>query len=108
MKLKSDLEKILEGEPPYDIFVRWKTLEQQSIGWEPDLNDGICLNIRPFFQAGILRKNPNINWNKDRGKDVESAPWYRLGLQYGGNEGDRINEHHLSLAEKKAARESEK
>jgi hypothetical protein len=24
--------------------------------------------------AGILRDKPNINWNKDRGKDVESAP----------------------------------
>ena len=41
-------------------------------------------------------------WKKDRGKDVESAPWYRLGLEYGGKEGDRINDHHLSLAEKNA------
>lgn len=103
-KLKTELEKILEGEQPYDIFVRWKPLDQQPIGWDPDLNDGVRLNIRPFIQAGILRKNPNINWNKDRGKDVESAPWYHLGLQYGGKEGDRINDHHLSLAEKKAAR----
>lgn len=97
-KLKSELEKILEGEAPYDIFVRWKPLSQQPIGWEPDLNDGVRLNIRPFFQAGILRKNPNVNWNKDRGKDVESAPWYHKF------EGDRINNHHLSLAEKKEAR----
>lgn len=103
-KLKIELEKILEGEQPYDIFVRWKPLSKQPIGWDPDLNDGVRLNIRPFIQAGILRKNPNINWNKDRGKDVESAPWYHLGLQYGGKEGDRINDHHLSLAEKKAAR----
>ena len=97
-KLKTDLEKILEGENPFDIFVRWKPLDQQPIGWEPDLNDGIRLNIRPFIQAGILRKNPNINWNKDRGKDVESAPWYH---KFGG---DRINDHHLSPAEKKEAR----
>lgn len=97
-KLKSELEKILEGEKPYDIFVRWKPLNQQPIGWEPDLNDGVRLNIRPFFEAGILRKSPNINWNKDRGKDVESAPWYH---KFGG---DRINDHHLSLAEKKEAR----
>jgi len=35
------------------------------------------------MQAGILRKNPNINWNKDRGKDVTFCPWYKLGLTYG-------------------------
>jgi hypothetical protein len=54
--------------------------------------------IRPFIQAGILRKNPNINWNKDRGRDVESAPWFHKF------EGDRINDHHLSLADKNAVR----
>ena len=76
--LKKKLELILEGEAPYDIFVRWKPLEQQPIGWNPDLNDGVRLNIRPFLTvpdvgkrgAGCLRDKPNINWNKDRGKDV--------------------------------------
>ncbi|MHC1725673.1 MAG: transposase [Syntrophobacteraceae bacterium] len=104
--LKKRLELILEGESPYDIFVRWKTIEKQPIGWEPDLNDGVRLNIRPFLSvpdvgkrgAGVLRDKPNINWNKDRGKDVPSAPWYHLF------NGDRINDHHLSLAEKHAAR----
>jgi len=99
-KLKSELEKILEGEKPYDIFIRWKPLHEQPIGWEPDLNDGVRLNIRPFMKAGILRKNPNIKWNKDRGKDVESAPWYHLF------KGDRINDHHLVLAEKQKARQN--
>jgi hypothetical protein len=98
-KLKLEMEKILEGEQPYDIFVRWKPLDQQPIGWEPDLNDGVRLNIRPFIHAGILRKNPNINWNKDRGKDVESAPWYHKF------EGDRINDHHINLGEKRKVRE---
>ena len=106
--LKTQLENILTGEAPYDIFVRWKPLEEQAIGWNPDLNDGVRLNIRPFMKAddvgkkgaGILRAKPNIHWKKDRGKDVESAPWYHLGLEYGGKEGDRINEHHLTLAEK--------
>jgi hypothetical protein len=55
--------------------------------------------------AGILRKDPKINWNKDRGTDVESAPWYHLGPEYGGKKGDRINDHHLSLGEKQKARE---
>tara|TARA_R110001592_G_scaffold13740_2_gene62800 strand:- start:17708 stop:21214 length:3507 start_codon:yes stop_codon:yes gene_type:complete len=110
--LKKQLEAILEGEKPYDIFVRWKPLAEQPIGWTPDLNDGVRLNIRPFIyardvgkkDAGILRWKPNIKWTKDRGKDVESAPWYGLGLEYGEGEGARINDHHLTLAEKQAAR----
>ncbi|RPH29265.1 SAM-dependent DNA methyltransferase [Buttiauxella warmboldiae] len=112
--LKVQLEAILEGEKGLDIFVRWKPLEEQPIGWNPDLNDGVRLNIRPFMLAkdvgkkgaGVLRVQPNILWKKDRGTDVESAPWYHLGLQYGGNLGDRINDHHLTLAEKREAREN--
>ena len=108
--LKKRLELILAGEDPYDIFVRWKPIEKQPIGWEPDLNDGVRMNIRPFMSvpdikkkgAGVLREKPKIDWKKDRGKDVESAPWYRLF------KGDRINDHHLSLDEKRAARETAK
>lgn len=104
--LKKRLELILEGEEPYDIFVRWKPLGLQPIGWDPDLNDGVRLNIRPFMSvpdvgkkgAGVLREKPNINWNKDRGKDVQSAPWYHRF------KGDRINNHHLKLEEKRTAR----
>lgn len=119
--LKDTLEAILKGEAisgksGLDIFVRWKPLHQQPIGWHPDLNDGVRLNIRPFMQApdigkkgaGILRAKPNINWNKDRGTDVASAPWYHLGPEYGEKEGARINDHHLSLAEKQAARDAVK
>ncbi len=110
--LKKRLELILAGEAPYDIFVRWKSIEQQPIGWNPDLNDGVRLNIRPFLSvldvgkrgAGVLRDRPNVKWDKDRGSDVPTAPWYELGLQYGGKLGDRINDHHLTLAEKRAAR----
>lgn len=102
LDLKRRLELILEGEPPYDIFVRWKRLAEQPIGWNPDLNDGVRLNIRPFMQAEVLRHNKkpklNITWDKDRGKDVESAPWFKT---FGG---DRINDHHLTVAEKRAAR----
>ncbi|PKO27556.1 MAG: restriction endonuclease subunit M [Betaproteobacteria bacterium HGW-Betaproteobacteria-9] len=100
--LKRRLELILEGEPPYDIFVRWKKLSEQPIGWNPDLNDGVRLNIRPFMTAEVLRHNKkpklNITWDKDRGKDVESAPWFKT---FGG---DRINDHHLTVSEKRAAR----
>lgn len=104
--LKKRLEMILEGEAPYDIFVRWKPIEKQPIGWDPDLNDGVRLNIRPFLSvpdvgkrgAGVLRDKPNIKWNKDRGKDVPSAPWYHIF------NGDRINDYHLTLEDKKNAR----
>ncbi len=114
--LKERLELILKGEKPYDTFVRWKPLEEQPIGWNPDLNDGVRLNIRPFMAvpdikkkgAGVLRDKPNIYWKKDRGKDVETAHWYHLGPEYGGKLGDRINDHHLSLAEKQTARDKAK
>ena len=113
--LQKSLELILEGEEPYDIFVRWKPLEEQPIGWHPDLNDGVRLNIRPFMTVpdvgrkkgtGILRDKPNIHWKKDRGKDVESAPWYNLGPQLGEAKGARINDYHLTLASKRSARNS--
>ncbi|MCY3759689.1 MAG: N-6 DNA methylase, partial [Gemmatimonadetes bacterium] len=76
--LQKRLAAILEGEPPFDIFVRWKPLKEQPIGWEPDINDGVRLNIRPFMAedipggkkgAGILRARPNLHWRKDRGKE---------------------------------------
>lgn len=105
--LKARLELILEGDAPYDIFVRWKSLNEQPIGWSHDLNNGVRLNIRPFMTAEVLRHNKkpklNIEWKKDRGNDVPSAPWFTLGLQYGEKEGARINDHHLKLAEKKKA-----
>ena len=73
--LQEELKKIIEGEPPYDIFVRWKEAHEQPIGWDPDLNDGVLLNIKPFVEAGILRDEPNVRYTKDRGKNPEGAPW---------------------------------
>jgi hypothetical protein len=46
----------------------------------------------------MLLKKSHIKWNKDMGKNVESAPWYHL------SQGQRFNDYHLSLAEKKEAR----
>lgn len=104
--LKRRLELILEGEfdgrVGYDIFVRWKSLVQQPIGWNPDVNDGVRVNIRPFMTAEVLRHNRkpklNITWDKDRGRDIESSAWSKVF------KGDRINDHHLTIAEKTAAR----
>jgi len=96
LKLKEKLEAILNGDAPFDIFVRWKPLEQQPIGWDPDLNDGVRLNIRPFMEADILRKKPNIRWGIDRGNNPQGSYW---GVK-------RDNDKHLSLAEKRLAREN--
>jgi len=93
-QLQDKLKLILEGEAPYDIFVRWKPMEQQPIGWHPDLNDGVRLNIRPFIEADVLRKRPNIKWGIDRGKNPSGSPW--------GEERD--NDRHLTLEEKRKAR----
>lgn len=95
-KLKENLEAILQGEAPYDIFVRWKPLEQQPIGWEPDLNDGVRLNIRPFVEAGVLRSKFNVKWGVDRGKNPAGSPWGEV----------RDNDKHLILEEKREAREN--
>ena len=104
--LQGQLEKILAGEPPYDLFVRWKPLHEQAIGWEPDINDGVRLNARPFMNAelrtggkkgaGVLRWKPNIKWKKDRGKEPQSLrpkmdfPWF-WGCNGDGTKDERID-----------------
>ena len=104
-ELQEKLKLILAGEPPYDIFVRWKSLSEQAIGWHPDLNDGVRMNIRPFVEADILRKTPNIKWTRDRGnepeRDKDEYPWFWNGKEFVGN---RVNDVHLTNPEKEAAR----
>lgn len=124
--LKTELIKILEGEPPYEIFVRWKPLHEQPIGWDPDINDGVRMNIRPFMTARtlnarganacILRTTPRIKWDKDRGKepnrDKADYPWFwgwdEAGADFAGGasfDGNRWNDLHYSRALKQAARD---
>lgn len=123
--LKAELIKILEGEPPYDIFVRWKPVHQQPIGWDPDINDGVRMNIRPFMTARtlnargtntcVLRSTPKIKWDKDRGKeptgDKDDYPWFwgwdESSADFAGAaefDGNRWNNLHYSRAAKQAAR----
>ena len=134
--LQDQLKKILAGEPPFDLFIRWKPLHEQPIGWNPDINDGVRLNIRPFMKAeirkggkkgaGILRWKPNIKWAKDRGKEPTGLrpklefPWFwscpgdgpmeELTDFSGGLrfDGNRWNDLHYTNACKKAAREEKK
>jgi hypothetical protein len=89
--LQRRLALILEGEPPFDIHVRWKSLADQPMGWDPDLNDGVRLNVRPFVEAGVLRSKFNVKWDKDRGKNTNGT--------------ERHNHLHFSLVQKQAARE---
>lgn len=88
--LQGRLKLILDGVPPFDVYVRWKELRQQPICWDPDLDDGVRLNIRPFVVAGVLRSKVNINWNKDRGRDPQGY--------------ERVNDLHPTLEERRIAR----
>jgi hypothetical protein len=129
--LKAQLEKILQGESPYDIFIRWKALDQQPIGWEPDINDGVRLNIRPWLTATlspgtkpkkdacILRVTPKVKYGKDRGKEQlrekDDFPWFWTWDEKkedftGGAEfdGARWNDPHYSLSAKQKARDRKK
>ena len=113
LDLQQKLECIAAGEPPLDIFVRWRPLHSQPIGWEPDIDDGVRLNIRPFMRAelrtggrkgaGILRHKPNVKWGKDRGKEPEhhkdtgkhirppaDFPWF-WSCPGGGSEAERTD-----------------
>ena len=116
--LQTRLAAILEGEEPFDIFVRWKSIDQQAVGWVPDINDGVRLNIRPFMVqdipggrrgAGLLRVKPNIHWKKDKGReprrDEEHFPWF---WQDGRFTGTRVNDVYLPLAAKQRARTAAK
>ena len=134
LDLQQQLQRIRTGEPPFDIFVRWRPLQEQAIGWEPDIDDGVRLNIRPLMRAqlrnggrsgaGILRWKPNISWKKDRGKEPEEPrppdgfPWF-WGCPGGSGEsertdfrawpdagfdGNRWNDLHYTTSSKRAAR----
>lgn len=123
--LQEQLAKIIEGEPPVDIFVRWKPLAEQPIGWDPDINDGVRLNIRPFMtarplgakakKACILRAAPGIKWDKDRGNEPDRPkdqfPWFWTWDEesqdfLGGPkfDGKRHNDLHYTRKAKEAAR----
>ena len=133
LDLQAQLQRILAGEPPYDLFVRWKPLHRQAIGWQPDINDGVKVNIRPFMNAelrtggrkgaGVLRSKPKVGWARDNGteaRDVrprEDFPWFwslpgagthdeRTDFTGGKSfDGSRWNDVHYTNAARQAARE---
>jgi hypothetical protein len=129
--LRGELTKIIDGDPPYDIFVRWKPLHRQPMGWEPDIDDGVRLNIRPFLaskpknsgrkDACILRVTPRVKKHAgaDRGaephREKESFPWFWAedndvatedfagGTQFKGR---RYNDFHYTRAFKQRVRDA--
>ena len=117
-QLQTRLKLILEGEPPYDLFVRWKPLSKQAIGWHPDINDGVAINIRPFANANVLRKSVKFKSQKDPAKephrDKNEFPWYwgwdEETQDFAGigtaPDGNRWNDCHYTNRFKKAAREA--
>ncbi len=105
LRLKERLRAILSGDPPFDLFVRWKSLAEQPVGWSPDVNDGVRINIRPFLMnepttkrngSAILRTKPNIRWNCDRGREPhrnhDQFPWF---WEAGSFTGRRVNDIHI-------------
>jgi hypothetical protein len=127
LHLKGELEKVLVGENPCDLFVRWKPLDQQPVGWEPDINDGVRLNIRPWLattlapgikpkkDACVLRIKPKIKYGNDRGREPERKkeefPWFWTWDETtedftGGSkfDGSRWNDLHYSIKAKQDAR----
>jgi len=91
-ELQHRLQLILDGVPPYDVYVRWKPLAQQPIGWEPDVDDGVRINIRPFVTAGVLRSKVNVHWKKDRGTNPDGS--------------ERHNHLHPTLDERRTSRKA--
>jgi hypothetical protein len=129
--LRDELTKIIDGDPPYDIFVRWKALHRQPIGWEPDIDDGVRINIRPFLTAKpknpgrrdacILRVTPRVKRHAgaDRGseprRERDDFPWFyaddgNLGTcDFPGGpdlKGRRYNDFHYTRAFKQRARDA--
>lgn len=129
--LRGELTKIIDGNPPYDIFVRWKPLHRQPIGWEPEIDDGVRINIRPFLRAKprnpgrkeacILRVTPRVKKyaGADRGaepkREREDFPWFfaddgdvAVPDFPGGPDfkGRRYNDFHYTRAFKQLARDA--
>ena len=43
------------GDNDFRILTPWKSADQRPKGWDPDLDDGVKVNIQPFQKAGVLR-----------------------------------------------------
>jgi hypothetical protein len=49
------LRQLLEGrDREARIWCPWKKPEEQPVGWDPDINDGVRVNIAPVQRLGLL------------------------------------------------------
>jgi hypothetical protein len=46
------------GEHDFRILTPWKPPDEQPKGWDPDIDDGVKVNIEPLKKGGGLRVNP--------------------------------------------------
>jgi hypothetical protein len=76
--LQQKLLAIARGEPPYDVYARWKRERYRRLtdppAWAPDLADGVRVNIRPFVTAEVLRARFTIGWGPDAGREPDGRP----------------------------------
>lgn len=42
-------------ERDFRILTPWKSPQQRPVGWNPDIDDGVKVNIEPLQKAGVLR-----------------------------------------------------
>ena len=43
------------GDRDYRILTPWKSADERPKGWDPDIDDGVKVNIAPLQRAGVLR-----------------------------------------------------
>jgi len=54
-RLKQVQEGFYQGGEDFRILTPWKTESERPRGWDPDINDGVKVNIEPLQRAGVLR-----------------------------------------------------
>ena len=48
------------GDRDYRILTPWKSVEERPTGWDPDIDDGVKINIAPLQKAGVLRSGKAV------------------------------------------------
>jgi hypothetical protein len=54
-RLQRIQEGFHKGGEDYRILTPWKSDRDRPKGWDPDINDGVKVNIEPLQRAGVLR-----------------------------------------------------
>ena len=50
------LQRLLEGrEREARMLCPWKADQEQAVGWDPDINEGVRVNIAPVQRLGLLK-----------------------------------------------------